>query len=163
MNTTKTMKAATYFTVDFQSNSIVGTKTNIAKAGRIGSPQYDALCEVMALHPTFKVATKVINAKEDKKTYHGLTFKVMEAYIKTQADSEKMLVKFQAVKRIAETKGSVYPLTKKWFLKTFPAYKVNEVAEDEAKALAAEIAAAEAEAAAELEVITSNTTDEPAA
>ena len=166
-----------YFTVDFISKAIIGTKTNIKKAGRIGSPQYKELCEVMALHATFSIVAKEIKKNESKKTYHGLTLAVMEEYINTQPDKEKMLVKFAAVQRIAETKGSKYPLTKKWFLNTFPAYKVNEVAEDEAKTLTVEIAvemakkkaaeeeaakaraAAEAEAAAELEVITSNTTD----
>lgn len=55
----------------------------------------------------------------------------MEAYIITQPNSEANLKEFAAVKIIAEAKGSKYPLTKKWFLQTFPEYKLNEVSEKE--------------------------------
>ena len=153
-----------YFAIDFTTKTIIGTKTNITKAGRIGSPQYKELCEIMELHPTFSIVAKEIKKNKSKKTYHGLTFQVMEEYIKTQKDSEKMLVKFAAVKRIAETKGSKYPLTKKWFLNTFPAYKVNEISEDETKTLTSKIkTATEAEINAEIEAIFSRSTEEDAA
>ena len=82
------MKTTNYFTVDFISKTIIGTKTNIKKAGRIGSPQYEELCEVMAIHTTFSIVAKEIKKNESKKTYHGLTLAVMEEYIRTQENSE---------------------------------------------------------------------------
>ena len=51
---------------------------------------------------------------------------------------EKQLKVFEAVKRIAEMKGSKYPLTKKWFLNAYPEYKENEVKENETAKLAAD-------------------------
>ena len=34
---------------------------------------------------------------------------------------------FEKVQEIADAKGAKYPLTKKWFLKSFPEYKENAV------------------------------------
>ena len=55
----------------------------------------------------------------------------MVAYIKTQANSEENLRTMERVMLIAEAKGAKYPLTKKWFLETFPEYKENEVSKEE--------------------------------
>ena len=62
----------------------------------------------------------------------------MKSYIEAQPNSEKQLKVFEAVKRIAEMKGSKYPLTKKWFLNAYPEYKENEVKENETAKLAAD-------------------------
>ena len=145
------MKCSKYFTVDFQEQTIIGSKNAIEKAGHIGSPQYKELCEVIQAHPTFTIAEKAIKTKKDKATYHGLTFKTMEDYIKTQPNSELNLAKFAAVQRIAKAKNSLYPLTKKWFLNTFPMYKESSVAEVEDTAALKE--EAEAAAAKELEML----------
>lgn len=126
-------------------NTITISKAFYKKASAYGSAEYVALREAMRDNPAYKIVFKTI----EKKTYSGLTFEKMMDYIKTQPDSAKMLIKFAAVQRIAKAKGSLYPLTKKWFLNAFPAYKVNEVKEAEAKKLTAELAAeAEAEIAA---------------
>lgn len=134
MKTTK----KTAIEVNAIENTITVSKAFYKKASAFGSAEYIALREAMQDNPTFKIAFKTI----EKKTYNGLTFEKMMDYIKTQPDSDKMLIKFAAVQRIAKAKGSLYPLTKKWFLNTFPAYKVNEVIEAEAKKLTAELAAA---------------------
>lgn len=123
--------------VNVIENSIIVSKAFYKKASAYGSAEYAALREAMRDNPTYKISFKTI----EKKTYGGLTFEKMMDYIKTQPDSDKMLIKFAAVQRIAKAKGSLYPLTKKWFLNTFPAYKVNEVIEAEAKKLTAELAA----------------------
>ena len=147
------MKRSKYFTVDFQEQTIIGSKSAIEKAGRIGSPQYKELCEVIKAHPNFKITEKAIKTKKDKATYHGLTFDTMRDYIQTQPDSEKNLLKFEAVQRIAKAKNSLYPLTKKWFLNTFPSYKENSVEEIEKEAAAALKKEAEAEVEKELEML----------
>ena len=144
------MSYSKYFTVDFQEQTIIGSKSTIEKAGRIGSPQYKELCEVIEAHPTFEIAEKVVNVKKKKATYKGLSFENMRDYIKTQPDSKMNLAKFEAVKRIAKAKNSLYPHTKKWFLSTFPSYKENSIAEIEDAALKAETDAA---AAKELEML----------
>ena len=120
--------------------TIIVSKAFYKKASAYGSAEYAILREAMRDNPTFEIAFKTI----EKKTYNGLTFEKMMDYIKTQPDSDKMQKKFAAVQRVAKAKGSLYPLTKKWFLKAYPGYKVNEVSETEAKTL---------EAAAEKEII----------
>ena len=126
--------------------NLIVTKAFYKKASIVGSPEYYELRRAMNENKEYSVVIKSV----DKKTYHGLTFGTMEEYIKTQPDSEKNLVKFAAVMRLAKAKGSLYPLTKKWFLNTFPAYKKNEIAEDAVETLTAEL---ELQAAAELEAI----------
>ena len=126
-------------------NSIIVSKAFYKKASAYGSAEYAALREAMRDNPTYKIIFKTF----EKKTYGGLTFEKMMDYIKTQPDSEKMLIKFAAVQRIAKAKGSLYPLTKKWFLNAYPSYKVNGVIEAEAKKLTEKLAAeAEEEIAA---------------
>ncbi len=143
-------------TINPIENTITISKAFYKKASAFGSAEYEALRSAILDNPTAKIVFKTI----EKKTYKALTFKIMEDYIRMQPDSDKMLVKFAAVKRIAKAKNSLYPYTKHWFLKTFPAFKENEVSEAETEALTAALsAAAEAEAAAEIAAIISNSTD----
>lgn len=126
---------------DHANRELIVTKALYKKASIVGSPEYYELRRAMNENKEYHIVIKSV----DKKTYHGLTFGAMEEYIRTQPDSGKILVKFAAVKRIAKAKGSLYPLTKKWFLNTFPAYKANEIVEDTVEL--------ELQAAAELEAI----------
>lgn len=122
----------TIFTLNFVNKSIVGTKSAIARANKCLEPEYSELCALLEKHPSFKVEVKKIEKKKDKKTYHGLSFQAMKDFIATQENSKMMLAKFEKVMEVAEAKGAKYPLTKKWFLKNYPNYKNNEVADSEA-------------------------------
>lgn len=82
----------------------------------------------MGENPNYKI---VIVGNADKKTYGKLTFQRMREYIATQANSKENLEMLERVMKIAEAKGAKYPLTKKWFLETFPEYKENGVSEQE--------------------------------
>lgn len=108
---------------------------------------------MLAAHPDFTVVEKQINHKADKKKYNGLTLPRMEAYIKTQPNSEKRLKEFEAIQEVAKTKGAKYPLTKKWFLATFPEFKKNNVSEAEISAKVAVGGDDTAKAAATLNII----------
>lgn len=122
------------FTYNFVNKTIIGTKSAINRANKGMKPEYDTLCEMLAAHPDFTVVEKQIKHKTDKKKYNGLTLPRMEAYIKTQPNSEKRLIEFKAIQKVAEAKGAKYPLTKKWFLATFPEFKENNVSEAEISA-----------------------------
>lgn len=138
------------FTYNFVNKTIIGTKSAINRANKGMKPEYDTLCEMLAAHPDFTVVEKQIKHKTDKKKYNGLTLPRMEAYIKTQPNSEKRLIEFKAIQKVAEAKGAKYPLTKKWFLATFPEFKENNVSKAE---ISAEVAVGEddlAKAAAKL-------------
>ena len=138
-------------TIDPIHKTITISKSFYKKASVYGSNEYVELRAAMAENLSFNIEFKT----SDKKTYHGLSFSRMEEYIKTQPDSDKILAKFDAVKRVAKAKGSLYPLTKKWFLNTFPDYKENEIVESETKALSE----LETEVAAELDNIICGNTD----
>ncbi len=124
----------TNITINAIESTITVSKAFYKKASAYGSTEYEELHKAMLDNPDFEIVFKIV----EKKTYKELTFKVMEDYIRTQPDSDKMLIKFAAVQRIAKAKNSLYPLTKKWFLNAYPTYKVNEVSEAEARALEAE-------------------------
>lgn len=141
------------FTYNFVNKTIVGTKSAINRANKGMKPEYDTLCEMLAEHPDFTVAEKQINHKADKKKYNGLTLPRMEAYIKTQPNSKERLIEFAAIQKVAATKGAKYPLTKKWFLATFPEFKENNVSKAEISAEVAVGKDALAKAAATLAVI----------
>lgn len=126
------------------NGKLIMTKAFYKRACVFGSAEYYELREAKAQNEDFEVVFKCDLA--EKKTYGGLSFKTMEAYIKTQPNSEARLLEFDVVKQIAEIKGGKYPLTKKWFLMTYPEFKKSEVsAQEQATKLAEAKAKAEAE------------------
>lgn len=124
----------TNIAINHKENTLSISNTFYKKASLYGTPEYYELRQAMIENPEMKIVFKSIC----KKTYNGLTFKVMKSYIEAQPNSEKQLKVFEAVKRIAEMKGSKYPLTKKWFLNAYPEYKENEVKENETEKLVAD-------------------------
>ena len=125
--------------VNAENNTLVMTKAYYKRACVFGSAEYYELRKAKAENKDFEV---VFGYKaSEKTTYNGLTFKTMEAYIKTQPDSVERQMEFEVVKQIAEIKGSKYPLTKKWFLLTYPEYKKSAVSESEKATTLAELTA----------------------
>lgn len=127
-----------HFTYNFVARTIVGSKRSIDRANKGLSPEYNELTQMLAKQPTFSVTTKLINQKDDKKTYKNLTLSRMEEYISLLSNSEERLREFEAVKKVAEARGSKYPLTKKWFLTTYPEFKENKIIEIQTANLIAE-------------------------
>lgn len=127
-----------HFTYNFVARTIVGSKRSIDRANKGLSPEYNELTQMLAKQPTFSVTTKLINQKDDKKTYKNLTLSRMEEYISLLSNSEERLREFEAVKKVAEARGSKYPLTKKWFLTTYPEFKENKIIEMQTANLIAE-------------------------
>ena len=120
MNTTTT-SSNVRFTINFFEKTIIGTKASFNKAGKGCGPEYEELTAKMAAHPDFKLVVKEQKAKttKAKKTYEGMDYKFMEAYIATFEDAT-MVKEYEAVKQMAENCGTkAYPLTKKWFLNKF--------------------------------------------
>ena len=98
-NTNKTNEK-TYFTVDFFNNKIIGTKTSFNKASKGISPYYQQLTTLIKEHPTFTLEVKEPKKKsrKPKRTYEGLDFKFIEAYISIQKNSARLLMDYNAVK-----------------------------------------------------------------
>ncbi|MCR5369262.1 MAG: hypothetical protein K6E83_00955 [Clostridium sp.] len=124
------------FQYDFEHKAIIGSKSAISRANKGMNPEYKELSSMLEAMPSFSVQIKYIQKKKDQKRYPKLTFEKMEDYIRTQASNEDDLnakiIEFNAIKKVAEAKGAKYPLTKKWFLKTYPEYSEKEVSENEA-------------------------------
>ena len=112
--------------IDFETKTIFVSKAFHKRASIYGTNEFETLHSAIQ-----KTGYSVAFLTVQKKSYLGLSFERMEAYIITQPNSEANMKEFAAVKTIAEAKGSKYPLTKKWFLQTFPEYKLNEVSEKE--------------------------------
>ena len=122
------------FTYNFVNKTIVGTKSAINRANMGKNPEYTTLCEMLSAHPDFSVVEKQIKRNPDKKQYGGLTLPRMKEYIETQPNSKERLIEFAAIQKVAAGKGAKYPLTKKWFLATYPEFKENNVSEAEISA-----------------------------
>ena len=117
------------FTLVFADKTIVGTKASFTKAGKGFGPEYEELAEKMAKHPNFALVVKVPKkaSKKVKKTYNGLTFRLMERYIRIQSNKAVLMEEYNAIKAFAKEDGhSIYPLTKQWFLGTFKDFDVDK-------------------------------------
>ena len=111
-----------FFSVDFFNSKITGTKASFNKASKGNGPAYEELTNLIARHPGFELVVKEPkkHTTKAKKTYNGMDFDFMEAYISTRKNAKQLMEEYEAVKKKAEdSKISVYPLTKKWFLGEF--------------------------------------------
>lgn len=77
-------------------------------------------------NPGFVIEFKTTSGRH----YRRLTFGSMKKYIECQPESELRLQEFAAVQSIAKIKGSSYPIVKKWFLDTYPAFKETTTDEE---------------------------------
>lgn len=118
----------TIFTYNFVNKTIIGSKAAINRANKGINPEYSELTSMLAAHPTFNVVEKAIKKNDDKKTFSGLTIETMKSYILTLDNSKAKLIEFEAIQKVAKAKGAMYPLTKKWFLHTYPEFKNSELA-----------------------------------
>lgn len=137
---TTTTKTAVRFTINFMTRSIIGTKASFDKASKGSGPIYEELADKIARHPDFKLVIKEQKVKsvKAKTTYEGLNFAFMERYISIQNNGEQIMLKYKAVKKMAEDSNiSVYPFTKKWFLGEFGT-KENPFDMEKAKAAIAQ-------------------------
>ena len=111
-----------FFSVDFFNSKITGTKASFNKASKGNGPAYEELTALIARHPDFTLVVKEPkkHTTKAKRTYNGMDFDFMKAYIQTRVNAEQIMAEYEAVKKMAEDSGiSVYPFTKKWFLGEF--------------------------------------------
>ena len=111
-----------FFSVDFFNSKIIGTKASFNKASKGNGPAYEELTNLMARHPNFKLDIKEPkkHTTKAKRTYNGMDFDFMEAYIETRVNANQIMTEYEAVKQMAKDSGiSVYPFTKNWFLGEF--------------------------------------------
>lgn len=118
----------THITADFANKTLNMTKSFYKKACKVGSPEYKELRNAMKENEGYPIN---IVSNDKKRSYRALTIERMVEYIKTQANSEENLAALDRAVKVAEAKGAKYPLTKQWFLLTFPEYKESAISEEE--------------------------------
>lgn len=134
------MTTKNIFTVDFFNSTISGTKTSFNKASKGNGPAYEELTNLIARHPNFKLVVKEPKKQSTKakRTYNGMDFDFMEAYIETRVNADQLMKEYKAVKKMAKDCGmSVYPFTKNWFLGEFDADKEGFDMDEAKKEIAA--------------------------
>lgn len=122
MNNTVMNEKTARFTIDFFNKKIIGTKASFNKAGKGYGAEYEELAFKMAQHPDFSLVIKEQkhHSTKAKRTYDGMDFPFMEAFIATQENSKTLMEEYEAVKAMGKkTSSKSYPLTKKWFLGKF--------------------------------------------
>ena len=84
-------KHAVRFTVDFINQKIIGTKASFDKASKGFGPIYEELADKAAKHPDFALIVKEQkkHTTKAKKTYYGMDFDFMEAYISTRKNAKQ--------------------------------------------------------------------------
>lgn len=115
-------KSTSHFTLNFFKKTITGTKASFNKANKGCGIEYEELIAKITAHPDFDLVMKEQKVKSTraKRTYSGLDFSFMEKYLSTLENADSMLAEYKAVKGKAKEIGAaVFPMTKKWFLKTF--------------------------------------------
>ena len=120
------VRSARFFRYDILGSKIVGTAESFDKANLGSGDAYEELMALKAAQPSFVyeiVAAKQMKpkkAKKVKKTYAGLNYRLMEAYIAIQKNADVLRADYQAVRSKAEEEyESIYPIVKKWFLDEF--------------------------------------------
>ena len=85
-----------FFTVNFFDNTISGTKASFNKASKGNGPAYEELTALIARHPDFKLVVKEPkkHTTKAKRTYNGMDFDFMKAYIETRVNAEQIMAEY---------------------------------------------------------------------
>lgn len=114
--------------INSKKKEIEITKAFEKAASRFGSDEYNTLKQARMDNPSFKVV--VVKRKTVADSFKGLTFEVMEDYIKNHDDDKSSIMKEfmdrrgtsnEAKETCAGSKS--YFEIKKWFLETYPEIK----------------------------------------
>ena len=109
---TNNTRTATYFTYDHFNKKIVGSELNFKKSGNPNNPQYKALMNAMANHPTYTLSA--VAPKVKKQTYAGLTCELMREYVQIKGTPAQL----KELDNLIDN-NEAYPTIKSWFLDYF--------------------------------------------
>lgn len=124
------------FTVCFEDNTIIATKTTLKKASVPNSPEYKTLMKLMKQNPTYAVVVKEIKKAEGKKTYAGLNNDFIKNYISIKENAEELEKQYSKAYEMGK-----FVMVRKWFLNTFKNFDMEEAKREIAQARLAAIAA----------------------
>ncbi|MDL2319085.1 hypothetical protein LJC74_08470 [Eubacteriales bacterium OttesenSCG-928-A19] len=122
------------YTIDHTKKTIIITKAFAKKANTDGTQEFNTLVELMDKLRGYKVVEKTIKKSASKKTYSGLTTKLMKDYIIATRDEEeakRLLVEMAETAKMGEFHGAKYCYVRGWFFKVCPEFKETKAEEAE--------------------------------
>lgn len=118
-NTSSSSKCMFVYEADHIKNIIYIDTESLKRAGQITNPEFDEFMKIKATLPGYELKSKEF-PKKNKRTYSGLTIKVMQAFIiqyeATPEKAEKRLKELNDKKAEGLLKGATYGVVKSWFL-----------------------------------------------
>ena len=116
-------KFATSCISDAMTRTIAVTKSFMKKARVIDTDEYKFLTKAMNDHPDYTVVYKEIKKNKTKKTYKGLTYDKMRAYLVEREGIDSVSVKqFDKVVSLSKVQSASYAFVKKWFIDNYEDY-----------------------------------------
>jgi len=118
------------FFVDHIAKTIAATKNTLKKASVLDSNEYTELMKRVNRHPDYKIIVKVTKKPTNKNNHEGLNGPFIEKYIAIKDNAETLKKEYNAAKELGG-----FPVARKWFLKTFEGFNMDDaIAEIIAKA-----------------------------
>ena len=124
----------TLYFVNHVDETIVASKTTLKKAGNPNSKECKELMKLKKLYPTYAVIEKYIKPAEGKNTHKDLTNDLIKRYISIQDDAENLKKQYEEVYKMGK-----FPLVRKWFLKTFKNFNMDDAKKELDDALFASV------------------------
>ncbi len=98
------------------------TKAFQKNACIFGTDEFKMWREYKAMFPNAVMTTKTIKKNPNQKTRRNMTYKNMEAFIKTQSNAEKLDTEFKTIKERSKIQASPYQYVLSWFEGKFEGY-----------------------------------------
>ena len=108
------------YRIDYTEEEIVITKKFAKEAGDMSRNAYKTMKKLREDFPTFKIVTKEIRKKENKRSYTHLTIERMEDIInKFDSDEQTGMREFERLKTLYKGSNGRYAKLKAWFIRNY--------------------------------------------
>lgn len=101
--------------IDLVHGTLTISKSFEKRAQVYGSPEFKELSDKIAKYPDFEIKVKEITSNSNKKTYKGLTYNNMVAFIKEQPNASELIEEFEHQKRLSVIAKNKYRYLVNWF------------------------------------------------
>lgn len=108
------------YRIDYTEEEIVITKKFAKEAGDMSRNAYKTMKKLREDFPTFKIVTKEIRKKENKRSYAHLTIERMEDIINEfDNDEQAGMREFERLKALYKGSNGRYAKLKAWFIRNY--------------------------------------------
>ena len=111
------------YKIDFAKNTITVNYKFAAAINKYGSEAYNIYKDIMKDFPQLRLVVKSGRKQTTPRYNKRFTYKNMEKYISTFANSKELLIMFETVKTKSAPLASPYKYVCDWFKAQFPNYK----------------------------------------